>query len=108
LLLLSFPTTFSYHLLCHGSSSDTNYAWRPSTMTTRVSLLFSIRITSLLRCYVTPTSSIITLLFLSRLNKMATDIGSLAAGLDGHMVRLGIGRKGLRRQGGTRALTFPL
>jgi hypothetical protein len=45
----------------------------------------------------TLTSSIITLLFLGRSNGMATDIGFLAAGLDGHGVRLGIGRKGLRQ-----------
>jgi hypothetical protein len=45
----------------------------------------------------TLTSSIITLLFLSRSTEMATDIGSLAVGLDAHVVRLGIGRKGLRK-----------
>jgi hypothetical protein len=33
----------------------------------------------------TLTSFIITLLFLSRSNEMATDIGSLAPGLDGHV-----------------------
>jgi hypothetical protein len=33
---------------------------------------------------------IITLPFLSRSNEMATDIGSLAPGMDGHAVRLGI------------------
>jgi hypothetical protein len=41
------------------------------------------------------TSSIIALLFPSRFNRMATDVGSLAAGLDGQVVRLGIGRKRL-------------
>ncbi|SAM05478.1 hypothetical protein [Absidia glauca] len=30
------------------------------------------------------------------MNGMATDIGSLAPGLDGHVSRSGIGRKGLR------------
>jgi hypothetical protein len=39
------------------------------------------------------TSSIIALLF----NRMAADIGSLTPELDGHVVRLGIGRKGLRK-----------
>jgi hypothetical protein len=38
----------------------------------------------------TLTSSIITLLFLSRSNGMTTDIGFLAAGLNGHVVRIGI------------------
>jgi hypothetical protein len=36
-------------------------------------------------------SSIITLLFLSRSNGVATGIGSLALGLDGRGVRLGLG-----------------
>jgi hypothetical protein len=43
----------------------------------------------------TLTSSIIALLFLSRFNRTVTDIGFLAAWLDGHVVRLGIGLKGL-------------
>jgi hypothetical protein len=55
----------------------------------RVTLLFSIMSTL--------TSFIITLLFLTRFNRMATDIGSLAPGLDGHVVRSGIGREGLRK-----------
>jgi hypothetical protein len=40
---------------------------------------------------------IITLLFLSRFNRTATYISSLTAGSDGHVVKLGIGRKGLRK-----------
>jgi hypothetical protein len=40
------------------------------------------------------TSSNIPRLFLSRFNRISTDIGSLAAGMDGHVARLGIGRKG--------------
>jgi hypothetical protein len=43
------------------------------------------------------TSSINTPLFLSRFNRMTADIGSLTAGLDGRVVWLGIGRKGLRK-----------
>jgi hypothetical protein len=39
--------------------------------------------------------------FLSRSNGMATDIGSLAPGMDGHAVRLGIGCKGIRKTAGT-------
>jgi hypothetical protein len=38
--------------------------------------------------------------FVSKLNGMATEIGSLVAGLDGHGLRLGIGRKGLRKTWG--------
>jgi hypothetical protein len=37
-------------------------------------------------------------LFLSRSNKMATDIGFLAAGHDEHVIRLGIGHKGCRKR----------
>jgi hypothetical protein len=51
--------------------------------------------------------------FLGESVGMATDIGSLAPGMGGHVFRLGIGRKGLRRTKevlsfflGT--LTFPL
>jgi hypothetical protein len=43
------------------------------------------------------TSSIVTLLFHGRLNRMATDIGSLASGLDGRVTRLEIGDKGFRK-----------
>jgi hypothetical protein len=39
------------------------------------------------------------LFFLSRSLGMASDIGSLAAGLDGHDLRLRIGLKGLRKNG---------
>jgi hypothetical protein len=38
--------------------------------------------------------------------QMATDIGSLAPGLDEHVVKIGIGRKGLRRNGKTVAIFF--
>jgi hypothetical protein len=34
---------------------------------------------------------------LGRSNGMATDIGSLTAGLDGHVIRLVIGRNGLQK-----------
>jgi hypothetical protein len=41
-------------------------------------------------------TSVIALLFLSRFNRLATDLGSVAPGMDGHVVRLGIGgRKAL-------------
>jgi hypothetical protein len=33
------PSLFSYHRLCPGTPSDTNYAWRPLTMTARINLL---------------------------------------------------------------------
>jgi hypothetical protein len=66
-------------------------------MTPRVSLLFSLLPTSL--AFLTLTSSVITPLFLNRSIEMATDIGSLAAGLDGHVDRLRIGRNGLRKNG---------
>jgi hypothetical protein len=49
-----------------------NYAWRPLTMTARVSLLFGTPSTSL-----TLSSSISTLLFLVRYSRVATDIDSL-------------------------------
>jgi hypothetical protein len=45
---------------------------------------------------------------------MTANIGSLTSGLDGHMVGIGIGRKGLQKNGETvaldflYALTFPL
>jgi hypothetical protein len=48
---------------------------------------------------ITLTLSIITLLFLTRFNRMATDMDSLTAGVDGHLVRLRIGYKGLQKQG---------
>jgi hypothetical protein len=44
--------------------------------------------------------------FLRRSNKLATDIDSLAPGLDRHVVRLGIGRKGIRKSGETLATCF--
>jgi hypothetical protein len=48
---------------------------------------------------VTLTSSTNTLLFLSSSNGMVADIASLAAGLDGHGVGVGIERKGSRKKG---------
>jgi hypothetical protein len=45
--------------------------------------------------WLTLTSFNITLLFLGRFNRMATGTDSLAPGLDGHVLRLGIGRKKL-------------
>jgi hypothetical protein len=50
----------------------------------------------------TLTSSNINLLFLGSSFDMATDTGSLALGLYVHIVRLGIGRKGLRKTWGIR------
>jgi hypothetical protein len=67
-------------------------------MTARVNLLFSPHHLSLTLLTLTP--SVITLLFLNRFNRMATDMDSLAAELDGHVVRLGIGCKGLRKTRG--------
>jgi hypothetical protein len=37
---------------------------------------------------------------------MATDVGSLALGLDGHMVTLWFGRKGLRTTWGNQVIIF--
>jgi hypothetical protein len=57
------------------------------------------------------TFCIIALLFLGRFNTMATDIGPLAAGLDGRLGRLGIGRTVLRktwRNSRLGALTFSI
>jgi hypothetical protein len=65
----------------------------------RVTLSFSPSRPSFALPWLILTSSIITLLFLDRLNRMATDIDSLAAGLDGHVLGLGIGTKGLRKNG---------
>jgi hypothetical protein len=81
-------------------------------MTAKATLLFIIMLTSLSLALLTLTS-IITLLFLGRSNGTAANIGSLAAGLDVHVVRLGIERKGLRKtwvtsQSFLGALTFPL
>jgi hypothetical protein len=58
-------------------------------MTARVNLHFSILPTSL------PANikTFITFFFLRGFNRMATDTDSLAAGLDGNVLRLGIGRK---------------
>jgi hypothetical protein len=50
----------------------------------------------------------IAALFLSRFDRMATNIGSMAAGLDERVIRLGIGRKGFEKRGETVALTFPM
>jgi hypothetical protein len=52
----------------------------------------------------TLTSSINTFLFLSRFNRMTTDIGFLEAGLGGHGVRLDTGRNRLRKNGKTLAM----
>jgi hypothetical protein len=56
--------------------------------------------------WLTVASCIIALFFLSRSNGMATDIGSLALGLDEHVVRLGIERKVLRKIGETFTIFF--
>jgi hypothetical protein len=49
----------------------------------------------------TLASSISTLLFLSRFNRMATYIGALAPGLGEHMVRLGLVARDYENQGET-------
>jgi hypothetical protein len=58
----------------------------------KVPLSFSAYCPPLSLTLLTLTSSINTLLFLSRSNEMAADIGSKASGLDGHAVRLKIER----------------
>jgi hypothetical protein len=40
---------------------------------------------------------IIAIFLHKRSNGMTTDIGSLASGMDGHVIRLGIGRMALRK-----------
>jgi hypothetical protein len=49
---------------------------------------------------------IIAPLFFSRSIGVATDVGSLTAGLDGHVVRLWIGRKGLQKNMGKSSQSF--
>jgi hypothetical protein len=73
--------------------SDTNYAWRSLTMAARVSLLFTILSTSLSYFADTQCSSISLLV-----DGMTMNIGSLAAGLDGLVVRLEIRRKRKNRE----------
>jgi hypothetical protein len=96
-LLLSFPFTFFltddfalllslWHELCMTTFNDDSKGKSPFQPPVHLSITLQ-----------TLTSSSITLLFLSRSSKMATDIRSLAPGLDGHVVRLVIGRKGLRK-----------
>jgi hypothetical protein len=96
LLLLSFPISFflpsalPWHppltRTMHDDPYDDSKGKSPFKHTAHLSLTL-----------LTLTSSIFALLFLSRSKEMATNIGSLASALDGHGVRLRIGRKGSRK-----------